>query len=452
MFAKRDWTMLSLIVLAQVALVICYLGLKPRFFPSHPASGPVEGAKNADASVVVAQKPAATPEMHQAESHADGPGDLLPASYNQLPPTPNDVKAAPPVDAKPPLEMAPPDYHLPLPSGIPPADAAGWYPKGADVFQSDKPALAGPPAPGDGPPKPVTPSIPEVTPSLPPVAPGAITAPEKMDKVEVNKLNPVEVPAIIPPVPPAEHAPKIAMPTPLVPVNAPPPKNLVPVPGPSDPKAPPDAGVLPSAPPSEVIPFPVPPGTVPELPPVGPASPSVIKPISAQGAPALPTHPKFGSTAPAGSTVPPAQVKMVGLSQAIQIPSVIKKQGPPPKVAEGPCPWQFKVEIIDKKTQLTATTDKGAVFVIRCKSLNLSRPGGFVEATGDVEIIGKDLKGSCDSLTITWHEDRLLLQGNAQLKRWAHGELIELQGPQLQFHLSKIQVFGAGSFKTSSNK
>jgi hypothetical protein len=129
-------------------------------------------------------------------------------------------------------------------------------------------------------------------------------------------------------------------------------------------------------------------------------------------------------------------------------PSVSKISGPPAK-AEGPCPWQFQMAILDGRTVLTAKTDKGATFEIRCDSLSLSRPGGNIEAGGKVEIKGKDLQGSCDRVTITWGEDRLLLEGNASLTRRANGELLELHGPQLQFHLSQVQQPASESEATS---
>jgi hypothetical protein len=106
MFVKRDWTMLSLIVLAQVGLVICYLGLHPRFFPSKLASGLLDETSKANASEVVAQKPATAPGMDQP----DAAGELLPASFNQAPQNANVGNAikntSPPVDAGYPL--APP--------------------------------------------------------------------------------------------------------------------------------------------------------------------------------------------------------------------------------------------------------------------------------------------------------------------------------------------------------
>lgn len=105
-----------------------------------------------------------------------------------------------------------------------------------------------------------------------------------------------------------------------------------------------------------------------------------------------------------------------------------------------PCPWKLRLEIIKGRTHLTARTDKGAEFLIRCDELNMKRPLGNIEAIGKVEIITRGHEGKCDKLAISWQEDRVELQGHASWKSRHQGETLELNASQLSLRLSAVQA------------
>jgi hypothetical protein len=102
----------------------------------------------------------------------------------------------------------------------------------------------------------------------------------------------------------------------------------------------------------------------------------------------------------------------------------------------GPCPWTLRLEIVKGKTRLTAAIGKKVQFRVICDKLNLQAPRGTIEALGEVKISSAGLEGTCDRLAIAWQEDRVVLDGKAQLKCQREGQDIELKAAQLSLRLS----------------
>ncbi len=412
MFSKRDWVTLGLITLAQVGLVMCYFGLQPRFYQPKLASGLVDPRK--DNHLPLPQSkidplPQTPPSM---------PGVVQPASFDMPPPEPilpvaqPDMKAnwsAPEADldkkgsTPPVVELSPP---MPI---VPPAPLAPAAGSPVEITpQTPKPIDNGPPVPMMPVDK-ILEQPPAPTPPGPP-APAPLAPPSAADKY-VKEIGPLVTapagpePGTVPnAVPPASG---------IAPVNPPQPTPLTPTVPPVSPPVWPDHSGSPVPPSAPVVP-PTGPGTAP--PEIG-LTP-IMPPVDLHRGPSRPTLGQVGMVKTESPAIPPA----------------CAKEGNPDA-----SPWHFQVAIIDQRTVLTAKTDKGATFVIRCASLKLNRPDGNVEASGKVEIEGNALQASCDKLTINWSEDRLQLNGNAHLLRTSNGEKIELNGPTLHFHMSTLQ-------------
>lgn len=102
----------------------------------------------------------------------------------------------------------------------------------------------------------------------------------------------------------------------------------------------------------------------------------------------------------------------------------------------GPCPWMLRIEIIKGKTQLTASIGKEVQFRIACEKLDLQAPRGVIDASGTVTLNSEGLEGNCDHLQITWEEEHLVMEGNAQLKCHREGQEVELKSSRLSLRLS----------------
>ncbi len=74
---------------------------------------------------------------------------------------------------------------------------------------------------------------------------------------------------------------------------------------------------------------------------------------------------------------------------------------------------------------------------ITCDQVDLRTQNGLFLASGQVAISGESFECLCERLTIHLHEDRLMLDGKAQVKLLgqkadqAGKALLELSGPQL---------------------
>ncbi|MCI0684550.1 MAG: hypothetical protein L0Y71_20755, partial [Gemmataceae bacterium] len=88
-----------------------------------------------------------------------------------------------------------------------------------------------------------------------------------------------------------------------------------------------------------------------------------------------------------------------------------------PEPFDGPTDnlWALHLETVDGKTVVQAIVHQKARFKIMCERLDLQAPIGTLRAVGDVRISGEGFQGSCDRLSITLHQDRLLLEGNAEV-------------------------------------
>src|SRR5262249_43657087 len=100
------------------------------------------------------------------------------------------------------------------------------------------------------------------------------------------------------------------------------------------------------------------------------------------------------------------------------------------------CPWTLRLEIVKGKTKLTASIGKKVQFRVLCDKLNLQAPRGSIEALGAVKITSSGLEGTCDRLAIAWQEDRVVLDGKAQLKCQREGNDLELKADQLSLRLT----------------
>jgi hypothetical protein len=377
MIGKRDWVTLGLILVAQLGLGICYWSTQQEYSALELPDAFVQAeAESGEIAPEATPAPAST-----AEPPLGGADTVVQADYEKM-------MAAPTVNKS--------------------------------VSQEQQPD----PLPG----KATVPSFPEIPPATPMVEPPTVApsprieptpAPPIADPGPATPPVPAVAAGAVPPVPPVTSAPPVpplpgVSPVPLPNVDIP--KETLPQKTESTNEQPAeqgkDAGTsLPPPLPSETKnPLPVPMATPLPIP-----EPDVKKPISSVSDPA---------------PLPPLA------SPPVPTPKAEVKEPEPAK----PCPWKLRLEIIKGRTHLTARTDKGAEFLIRCDELNMKRPLGNIEATGKVEIITRGHEGKCDKLAISWQEDRVELQGNASWKSRHQGEMLELNASQLSLRLSAVQA------------
>lgn len=85
------------------------------------------------------------------------------------------------------------------------------------------------------------------------------------------------------------------------------------------------------------------------------------------------------------------------------------------KSVDGDSPWTMHVETVGGKTVLQAIVHRKARFKVTCDRLDLQTPRGTLLAVGQVQIAGEGFMGACERLSIPLHDDRLILEGNAQV-------------------------------------
>lgn len=221
------------------------------------------------------------------------------------------------------------------------------------------------------------------------------TAPEEVKKpvADPGPLKPLPAPYALEPVTPPSPLPKPSDPVPTTPTMPP--------------------AATPSAAPPSPMTEPTPPMPSTPVPPMptAPVAPGNVEPARFNPAPT--------------SDAPPIAPPATGSSPV-----------PTPAAVVAPCPWVFKVEIVDGRTQLEARTEKEVQFRVSCEHLNLQAPNGTIEAQGGVKVASLNLDGSCDRLTITWQDDKVQLQGQVRLKCRKEGQEVELTGEKVSVKLT----------------
>jgi hypothetical protein len=120
-------------------------------------------------------------------------------------------------------------------------------------------------------------------------------------------------------------------------------------------------------------------------------------------------------------------------------PQVVQPKPQDQSKAEPPlaCPWNLSMEIIDGRTQLTARNGTDVQFKVSCEKLDLQTPRGRLDASGKVTIASENLQGTCEKLTISWHEDVVVLE-MVKLNCKLEGQAAEMQARELRLRLSRV--------------
>jgi hypothetical protein len=92
------------------------------------------------------------------------------------------------------------------------------------------------------------------------------------------------------------------------------------------------------------------------------------------------------------------------------------QQGPAAPLKTENSPWSLQMEIVGGQTVLTAQLHKTREFRITCDRVEMKTPNGSVLAIGKVSFAGPGIKGVCNKLTLPLSEDRLLLEGDAEVQ------------------------------------
>jgi hypothetical protein len=129
-----------------------------------------------------------------------------------------------------------------------------------------------------------------------------------------------------------------------------------------------------------------------------PALPPVLPPIAVISSPPVAEMPPAALTSHGKAAVPPAP------SPAAVAPSKRSLNI-----------WSIHVEQADGKNVVRATIGKNSGIKIICDKVNLQTANDFFQAQGKVVVAGENVQCRCENLTIDLNEDRLLLEGNAEI-------------------------------------
>lgn len=110
-----------------------------------------------------------------------------------------------------------------------------------------------------------------------------------------------------------------------------------------------------------------------------------------------------------------------------------------PAVASEPspivCPWNMSLQIVEGRSRLEARTETGVELRISCGKLQLRYPDGDIEAQGHVVFAAGNMEGSCERLTLTWRDSKIVLIGNVRLKGRQDNQEVDLTGDSMTFKL-----------------
>lgn len=138
----------------------------------------------------------------------------------------------------------------------------------------------------------------------------------------------------------------------------------------------------------------------------------------------------------------------------------LRDAGNPPVPAPKPLPnarkaiWAFSFEQTDKGALIRAAIDKKNELTILCDHVDLQTQKGTLQAQGKVSVSAEGLQARCDKLTITLHDDTVLLDGNAEVsiirpRPYSDQKdpdpptperLLELKGAQLSLRWPEIRL------------
>ena len=77
--------------------------------------------------------------------------------------------------------------------------------------------------------------------------------------------------------------------------------------------------------------------------------------------------------------------------------------------------WSIHVEQADGKSVVRASIGKKGAIKIICDQVNLQTASDFFQAQGKVIVSGENVQCRCEKLSINLNEDRLLLEGKAEI-------------------------------------
>lgn len=123
--------------------------------------------------------------------------------------------------------------------------------------------------------------------------------------------------------------------------------------------------------------------------------------------------------------------------------------------------WSFQVDPVDKRMQVRARIwwSKKKELFLECDHADLHTEKGMFQASGKVMLEGDHFEGRCDRLLIALAEDRIQLEGNAEIvllkPQPYHAKdmkgvppdrelLVELKGPQLTLRWPELTSKQAG--------
>jgi len=195
--------------------------------------------------------------------------------------------------------------------------------------------------------------------------------------------------------------------------------------------------------------MPVPPGNSAE-PPVQPLTPAPA-PITLTGASEpipLPPAPVAAPPAPVSQEQPfqpapavpppavvPAAVQPVPVQPA---PAAVQQTSATQVPVPVNCPWLMSLQIVEGRSRLEARTEAGVELRISCGKLNLRYPDGDIEANGHVSFVAGHMEGTCERLTLSWRDSKIMMVGNVRMKGRQDNQEVDLAGDSMTFRLTTL--------------
>lgn len=119
--------------------------------------------------------------------------------------------------------------------------------------------------------------------------------------------------------------------------------------------------------------------------------------------------------------VPPPAPAPAEVQQPMLLKGVVPASFSTGAAVQPQSPWLIKMEVVGSRTRLTAQVrPRGAVrpvaeFKILCDRVETKESQNCVQAVGKVAFVGAGLKGSCERLTLPFHEMQILFEDNVEI-------------------------------------
>jgi hypothetical protein len=152
-----------------------------------------------------------------------------------------------------------------------------------------------------------------------------------------------------------------------------------------------------------------------------------------------PTPPPVPTIPPPGPPSSPAPTEGSIVAPTPSAPPAPTPEATPPTtpapLTPVSCPWTFQLKVVEGRTQLTARSGDEVQLQVLCDRLDMQAPNGAIQAAGTIAVTSPGLEATSERLTINLREDRVVLDGHAQLRARREGQELEMQADHLSLRI-----------------